>query len=95
MTERISGPLGTERGWSHVIEQRAYHCAICCQLIPAGRMMTRDGSYRHAGCHIRAQHDSMSPAEQIEMMRRIHDAAFGEHQEDTDNDPSQMLKDGD
>jgi hypothetical protein len=94
MTERISGPLGTERGWSHVIEQRPYPCHLCGEQIPAGRMMMKDGARRHAGCHIRARHVSMSPSEQVELMQRIHDAAFGEHSEPADNDPDQVRNDG-
>jgi hypothetical protein len=42
---------------------------------------------------MRVRHESMSPAEQVEMLRRIEDLV-NEHPEDADNDPDQMLKDG-
>jgi hypothetical protein len=78
--ERIAGPLGTERGWSHVIEQHPYRCARCDGTIEPGRMMVRQGQYRHAGCHVRAQFESMSLPEQEEMLQRIRDVAFGEEE---------------
>jgi hypothetical protein len=92
-TERISGPLGTEHGWSHVIERYPHNCHQCGRIIEAGRMVASDWKRRHLTCHMRVRHESMSPAEQVEMLRRIEDLV-NEHPEDADNDPDQMLKDG-
>lgn len=73
MVSRIAGPLGSERGWVHVIEQHSYICNRCKVSINPGRMMACEWKRRHIGCHLRAQVDSMTLEEKEEMLQRIQD----------------------
>lgn len=76
---RVEGPLGNERGWTHLIEQHPCVCQLCLQSIAPGRMLGKGAERRHAKCHNRAQFESMTLDEKEEWLQRIKDLCFGEN----------------